>query len=72
MAFPTVFWRHTEVLVADAVALGPGAWGVRQFLALLPVTSQNFIHSSKLGDSSPHWAETTVPAVGEVLRRDRQ
>jgi hypothetical protein len=36
------------------------------------VTSQNFIHSSKLGDSSRSFGgnPTTVPAVGEVLRRD--
>jgi hypothetical protein len=37
------------------------------------VSFQNFIHSSKLGDSSRSLAETTtVPAVREVLRRDRQ
>jgi hypothetical protein len=35
MAFPTVSWRHTEVLVADVVALGPGAWGRASFLVLL-------------------------------------
>jgi hypothetical protein len=37
------------------------------------VTSQDFIHSGKLGDSSRSLGRNhTVPAVGEVLRRDRQ
>ena len=31
MAFPTVSWRHTEVLVAAAAALGPGVWGRPSF-----------------------------------------
>ena len=36
MAFPTVSWPHTEVLVAAAVALGPGARGRPSFFDLLP------------------------------------
>jgi hypothetical protein len=40
MAFPTVPWRHTEVLVADVVALGAGAWGRPSFPALLPLVAR--------------------------------
>jgi hypothetical protein len=41
--------------------------------AEVAVISQNLIHSASLVISAAHWAETTtVPAEGEVLRRDRQ
>jgi hypothetical protein len=38
MAFPTVSWRHTELLGAGVAAPGPGAWGRPSFSARpLPV-----------------------------------
>jgi hypothetical protein len=40
MAFPTVSWRHTELLVAGFVALGPGAWGRPSVFAVLPSVAQ--------------------------------
>jgi hypothetical protein len=36
------------------------------------VTSQNFIHSSKLGDPAAHWAETTTILPCVRLRKDTQ